>query len=147
MSKIIAIDFGLKRSGIAITDALQMIASPLTTVPSQELETFLKTICAKDDISEIVLGMTLDTLGRPTDITPNVEMLFKVLKEKHPKQEVSLYDERFTSKMASAALVASGMKKSQRKVKGNLDMTSAAILLQGYLRSKESRFWISTFAA
>lgn len=140
MSKIIAIDFGLKRSGIAITDALQMIASPLTTVPSQELEGFLMEFCAKDDVSEIVLGMPLDTLGRPTDITPNVEMLFKVLQEKHPKQVVSLYDERFTSKMASAALVASGMKKSQRKVKGNLDMTSAAILLQGYLRSKESRF-------
>lgn len=139
MGRILALDFGLKRTGIAVTDDLQIIASPLTTVPSVELDGFLKEYLHAHEVPVIVLGYPTDVMGRPTDITENVK-LFKVhLERAFPGVSIVLYDERFTSSMASAALVQSGMKKKKRQIKGNLDMTSAAIILQGYLRSNESR--------
>lgn len=139
MGKILALDFGLKRTGIAVTDELQLIASPLTTVNSQELDAYLADYLKKHAIECIVLGHPTDQLGRSTDITQNVILLKEHLEKIYPALPVHLYDERFTSSMASAALVQSGMKKKKRQQKGNLDMTSAAIILQGYLRSRESR--------
>lgn len=139
MSKVIAIDFGLKRCGIAITDELQIIASPLTTVAAVDLDSFISGLISKESISEIVIGYPKDLQGNDTDITKNVELLAEHLRNKHKEQTVILYDERFTSSMASDALISSGMKKKDRRKKENLDMTSAALILQGYLRNKQSR--------
>ena len=138
MPKAIAIDFGLKRCGIAITDELQMIASPLETVPSTELEDFLAKLNDKESIDSIVLGLPLGLDGSDTDITPNVRLLNERLNLLYPEKTIVLFDERFTSSMASQAMVDFGMKKKDRQKKENIDMTSAALILQGYLRSKES---------
>ncbi len=137
MLKILAIDFGLKRCGIAITDELRIIASPLCTVESKNLEIFLKEKIDSKEVGEIVIGLPLNSDGQATNITQNVHLLKEHLQNKYPAVVIALHDERFTSKMASAAMFDSGMKKRKREVKGNVDMTSAAIILQGYMRSKE----------
>lgn len=137
MSKILAIDFGLKRCGIAITDELRMIASPLCTVESKDLEVLLQEKVDSKEVGEIVIGLPLNTDGQETNITQNVRLLKDHLEKKYEELTIALFDERFTSKMASAAMFDAGMKKSKRKIKGNVDMTSAAIILQGYMRSKE----------
>ena len=137
MLKILAIDFGLRRCGIAITDELRIIASPLCTVESKSLEVFLKEKIDSKEVGEIVIGLPLNSDGLATNITQNVQLLKEHLESKYPEVVIALHDERFTSKMASAAMFDSGMKKRKREVKGNVDMTSAAIILQGYMRSKE----------
>ncbi len=137
MAKILAIDFGLKRCGIAITDELRIIASPLCTVDSEKLEKFIEEKVISKEIDEIVIGLPLGTDGQDTNITKNVHLLKEHLQSRYEKLKVTLHDERFTSKMASAAMFEAGMKKSKRKIKGNVDMTSAAIILQGYMRSLE----------
>ncbi|NNK81449.1 MAG: Holliday junction resolvase RuvX [Flavobacteriales bacterium] len=138
MPKTIAIDFGLKRCGIAITDELQMIASPLETVESTALEDKLKLLVEKEQIDAIVIGLPLSLDGRDTHITENVRLLSVRLNLLYSNIEVILFDERFTSSMASAALVEFGVKKKDRQNKGVVDMTSAALILQGYLRNKQS---------
>ncbi|NNC82501.1 MAG: Holliday junction resolvase RuvX [Flavobacteriales bacterium] len=138
MSKAIAIDFGLKRCGIAITDELKMIASPLETVPAVDLETFLAKLFEREKVDTIVIGLPVSLDGSDTDITPNVRLLNERLHMLYPEKQVCLYDERFTSSMAGQALVDFGMKKKDRQKKENLDMTSAALILQGYLRSLTS---------
>lgn len=137
MSKILAIDFGLKRCGIAITDELRIIASPLCTVKSPALEEFLQEKIQSKEIGEIVIGLPLNSDAQATNITQNVYLLKEHLEAKYSELTIALHDERFTSKMASAALFDAGMKKSKRKIKENVDMTSATIILQGYMRSKE----------
>lgn len=137
MSKILAIDFGLKRCGLAITDELRIIASPLCTIPAQDLDEFIRRKVESKEVEEIVIGFPLNTDGRETDITPNVRLLKEHLEKQYDHMTIALYDERFTSKLASAALLDGGMKKKKRKDKANVDMTSATIILQGYMRSKE----------
>ena len=139
MGKITALDFGLKRTGIAITDDLQMIASPLTTVDSRELMAFLKVLVLKEKVEKIVLGEPKRLNNQHTHITENVRLLKKALETEFPQIEVVLMDERFTSRMAMQAMLAGGMKKKQRQEKGNVDMISAAILLQGYLELRANQ--------
>ena len=139
MGKITALDFGLKRTGIAITDDLQMIASPLTTVDSRELMAFLKVLVLKEKVEKIVLGEPKRLNNQDTHITENVRLLKKALETEFPQTEVVLMDERFTSRMAMQAMLAGGMKKKQRQEKGNVDMISAAILLQGYLELRANQ--------
>lgn len=139
MPKAIAIDFGLKRTGLAITDELKMIASPLETVESKKLEVRLKALFDQEAVDTIVIGLPLALDGGDNNITHNVRLLHKRLHELYPEKHIHLFDERFTSKMAAQALVDGGMRKSKRKEKGQLDMTSAAIILQGYLRSMENQ--------
>ena len=115
-----------------------MIASPLETVPSADLEDFLAKLNDKESIDSIVLGLPLGLDGSDTDITPNVRLLNERLNLLYPEKTIVLFDERFTSSMASQAMVDFGMKKKDRQKKENIDMTSAALILQGYLRSKES---------
>ncbi|MEM7162370.1 MAG: Holliday junction resolvase RuvX [Bacteroidota bacterium] len=135
MGKIIAIDFGKKRCGIAITDELQLIASPLKTIGPEELLGFLKDICAKDEIDEIVLGYPVNLDQSATHITGDVEKLHRQLNEKL-EVPCQLYDERFTSKMALDSLIQTGASKKIRKNKGLLDETSAVLLLQSYMAAK-----------
>lgn len=135
MSKATGIDFGLKRTGISISDELGIIATPLTTVPSKELMEFLKNLLSKEDIDAIVLGYPLGLNGTDTDITENVRLLKGALEKEFPLVSVSLFDERMTSKIAQQTLVKTS-KKKKRQEKGLIDQISATIILQDYLNSK-----------
>lgn len=135
MNRILAIDFGLKRTGIAITDESNIIASPLTTVDSKDLMTFLKETVVKSKVGTIVLGEPKRLNNEDSHITENVRMLKAVLEKEFPTQKIVLMDERFTSKMAFQSMIVSGMKKKQRQEKGTVDMISAAIILQSFMET------------
>ena len=135
MSKAIGIDFGLKRTGISISDELCIIATPLKTIPSDELMRFLKEYIKNEGVDTLVLGYPLGLNGGDTDITPNVRLLQRALEKEFVTISVCLYDERMTSKIAHQVLV-SGAKKKKRKEKGVVDQISATIILQDYLNAK-----------
>lgn len=136
MGRKLALDFGLKRTGIAITDELNIIASGYTTVDSKELILFLKKTISEKNVDTIVLGEPKRLNGEASHITANVHLLFDVLKKEFPIVEVILYDERFTSKMASKAIFDSGISKSKRANKELIDEVSATILLQSFMQSR-----------
>ncbi len=133
MGKIVAIDFGLKRTGVAITDASNIIASPLTTVDSVKLMGYLITLVEKEKVATIVIGDPKRLNNEATHITENVYLLKEVLEKQFPSLKIVLVDERFTSKMAFQSMLDNGMKKKQRQEKGMIDQISAAIILQSYL--------------
>ena len=134
MLKAIGIDFGLKRTGSAITDDSGIIASPLETIDSRDLPSYLKKIIETKKIKLIVIGFPLSMDGSDTDITENVRQFEKFVKGSYPTLEVVLYDERMTSKIAQKALIQIS-RKEQRKQKGLIDKMSAAIILQDYMNS------------
>ena len=136
MGRILAIDFGTKRVGLAVTDPLKIVASPLDTVHSRDLVKYLKDYDASEGIEEIVLGLPTKLDGSDTTITKQVRQLHKHLKKQFPEKPVNLHDERFTSKMALDAMIAGGMKKKDRREKGNIDKVSAAVILRSYLESR-----------
>ncbi|MFY0608188.1 MAG: Holliday junction resolvase RuvX [Cyclobacteriaceae bacterium] len=137
MPRVLALDYGTKRTGIAVTDPLGIIATPLETVPSHTLMDFLKAYFEKEDVTEVVIGMPKNTDGKPTDATAQVEATVNRFRKLFPNKPLLLHDERFTSKMALDAMIAGGSKKKDRlKAKGNIDKVSAAIILQSYLESK-----------
>ncbi len=131
-----AIDYGAKRTGIAVTDPLVIIASALTTVPSHTLMDFLKDYFIKEEVAEVVFGMPKNTDGTPTNATPLVQAAVNRFGKLFPNKKLILHDERFTSKMALASMIASGSKKKDRRNKGNIDMVSATIILQSYLETR-----------
>lgn len=133
MPRVLAIDFGLKRTGLAVTDPLRIIATALDTVPSAELLTYLKQYLAKEAVDGFVVGLPMHLDGKPNDITGNVLALVEVLKKTFPAQWVATVDERFTSRMAQQTLLASGKGKMARREKGQLDRISATIMLQGWM--------------
>jgi len=140
LSRILAIDYGNKRCGIAVTDPLQIIASPLEMVRSHLLLDFLKSYFIKEVVECVVLGYPKDTLNRDTDSTRHVEAFAKHFSKSFPDMKLILEDERFTSKMALQSMIASGTTKAQRKEKGNIDIVSATIILQSYLERKSNGF-------
>lgn len=133
MGKIIAIDFGLKRTGLAITDELQIIATGLETVESKKLMDYLIALFQKEKIEKIVLGEPKRLDGSDAHITQNVYLLKEALEKQFVGVPVILHDERFTSKMAVEAMIAGGMKKKQRQDKAMIDKISATIILQSYM--------------
>lgn len=132
--KIIALDFGLKRTGIAITDDLCIIASPLETVETTTLSSYLSGLVAGEKVHTIVIGEPKRLDGRESHVTQNVYLLKESLQVQFPEVNICLHDERFTSKMASRAIHLSGLKKGKRNDKGLTDKVSAAIILQSYLQ-------------
>ena len=136
MSKALAIDFGLKRTGLAISDESFIFAFGLKTVESKLLMQELKILVEKEKISEIVIGepKRLDTSD--SHITQNVRLLKEAVEKNFPLIQVFLLDERFTSKMASAVIAQSGLKKKDRQQKGLIDEVSATIILQDYLQTR-----------
>jgi putative holliday junction resolvase len=136
MPRIVAIDYGNKRVGLAVTDPLQMIASPLETVHSKDILEFLKNYVSVEEVEAFVLGMPVNLDGSETDATPHVRGFSRQLKKEFPEIPVHLHDERFTSKMAFQAMIAGGMSKKDRREKGNIDKVSAAIILQSFMDSK-----------
>lgn len=136
MGRILAIDYGKKRVGLAVTDELQLFASALTTLPSQEIFTFLKTYFQQENVTDIIVGKATQMNGTDSESMVYINPFFNQLKKTFPAIRVQWMDERFTSKMASAAIALSGMKKKDRQDKALIDKVSATILLQSYLESK-----------
>ena len=132
MSKIVAIDFGLKRTGLAMTDENAIIASPLTTVESRSLMDFLIQLTSKESISTIVLGFPTRLDGSDTHITENVRLLKGVLEKQFPLIKIDLQDERFSSSRAMETIHMAG-KKKQMKEKSLVDKLAATLILQDYL--------------
>lgn len=135
MKKILALDYGLKRTGIAVTDDLQLIASGLTTVATDLLLDFLKNYFSEFDVEKVIIGLPCKWDGSPTDATPAVLAFIEKFKSSFPLIPIQTVDERFTSKMASKSLLESGMKKKKRQNKALVDEISATLLLQEYLNS------------
>lgn len=138
MGRILAIDFGLKRTGLAVTDPLKIIASPLETVPTGRLLEWLQKYLQQEEVETIVLGMPVNLDGSDTHTTAPVKKLMERIKEKFREIHIEYEDERFTSKMAMDAMIAGGMKKKDRRQKSNVDKISASIILQSYL-SKQNK--------
>lgn len=136
MGRILAIDFGTKRTGLAVTDPLQIIASPLETVRTFQAIEFLKNYEQTEGIDEFVIGMPKDLMNKDTDSTASVRSFINLLKKNFPDHSIHQVDERFTSKIAMDAMIAGGMKKKDRQKKENVDKLSAAIILQSYLESR-----------
>ena len=131
--KAIAIDFGLKRTGLAISDETRMFAFGLETVDSKDLMSRLVEVSQSDSVDTIVLGLPKRLNNEEAHITQNVLLLEEALKKQFPAMTIVLEDERFTSKMASAAMHMAGASKKQKRQKGLVDKVSATIILQSYL--------------
>ncbi|NNE01907.1 MAG: Holliday junction resolvase RuvX [Eudoraea sp.] len=134
MGRIIALDYGKVRTGIAITDELQLIASGLTTVPTKELLPFLKEYVAKEAVDTFVIGEPKQMDNTPSESEVLIQDFLKKLRQVFPAIPIVRQDERFTSKMAVQSMVASGMKKKQRRNKEMIDEISATLILQAYLQ-------------
>ena len=137
MGRILAIDYGMKRTGIAVSDPLRIIATALETVESPKLISFLKTYFQKEPVDELVLGLPKRLNNTDTDMTPFVNQLAQHLRITFPDKPLTLLDERFTSSIALQTMIAGGMKKKDRQVKGNVDKISATIILQDYMLTKK----------
>jgi putative holliday junction resolvase len=133
MARILAIDYGLKRTGIAVTDPLQIIASALTTIESARIFTFLEEYLKKETVELILIGDPRNLDDSPTDITGDVQRIIGIMRKKFPAILIKTVDERYTSLMASRAIVIMGMKKSRRREKGIVDQMAATMMLQEYL--------------
>ena len=136
MPRIIAIDYGQKRTGIAVTDELQIIASGLTTIPSATTINFLKDYFSKEKVSKVLIGEPKQMNGEPSQSTEIIEAFVRKFKSFFPDMPVVRVDERFTSKMAFQTMIDSGLNKKQRQNKDLLDEISATIMLQDFLTRK-----------
>jgi len=136
MGRILALDYGSKRTGIAITDELQLIASGLTTVFTSELMDFLKQYFASEKVELVLVGEPKQKDGTHSNIEAEIQKFLKQFSEVFPEMEVVRADERFTSKMAFQTMIDSGLKKKQRQNKALVDEISATIILQQYLYNK-----------
>lgn len=135
--RILAIDYGTKRTGLAVTDPLRIIASALETVPTHQLLDYLKKYVEREPVEAFVLGLPTRLDGSDTDNTPHVRAFAKKLEAAFPAIPVHWHDERFTSAMALQAMIAGGTKKKDRRQKGNIDKVSATIILQSFMESRK----------
>ena len=140
MGRILAIDYGRKRTGVAVTDTLQMIANGLSTVPSGELVAFLQDYISKEPVDKIVVGQPKQLNNEPSENMQYVEAFVKHFRRVMPQVPIEFYDERFTSVLAHKAMLDGGLKKKKRQNKGLVDEISAVIILQSYLENKKYQF-------
>jgi putative Holliday junction resolvase len=133
MPRILAIDYGLKRTGIAVTDPMKIIATALTTIESARIFTFLETYFKKETVELILIGDPKNLDDSPTDATPHVHRIIGLLRRKFPEIPVLPVDERHTSVMASRAMLEMGLKKSRRREKSIVDQVAATMILQEFL--------------
>lgn len=134
MGRILAIDYGRKRVGVAVTDPMKMIANGLTTVHPKDLFEFLQDYFNKETVDTLVVGYPKQMNNQPSEALHYINPFLKKFKKQFPDISVELEDERFTSKMAQQTMIDGGMKKSDRQNKGNIDRISATIILQSYLQ-------------
>lgn len=137
MARILSIDYGIKRTGIAVTDDFQIIASGLTTIPSAELLPFLKTYFSKENVEKVIIGEPKQMNGLPSESAEIIEQFIIQFQNEFQTMPLERIDERFTSKMAFQTMIDSGLKKKQRQNKGLIDEIAATILLQDYLNYKK----------
>ncbi len=133
MGRVLALDYGTRRTGVAVSDPSGVVTVHGETVPTVQLMDFLKKYLAGNDVSVIVVGMPRQMNGEPSQTFPHIRGLERKLREEFPGVAVTLHDERFTSVMASRAIIEGGVKKQKRQQKGIVDRVSAAIILQSYL--------------
>lgn len=137
MSRILAVDYGKKRTGIAVTDPLCIIANGLATVSTSELFEFLSQYITKESVGQIVIGKPIQPNGQPSENLARVEQFVNRWRKIHPELPIDYYDERFTSVIAHQAMITGGVKKkTRREDKGLVDEISATIILQDYMKSK-----------
>ena len=136
MPRILAIDYGGKRTGIAVTDPMQIIATGIETIESRELIPYLKKYFAAEEVELIIIGMPKNWDESDTHGTPLVKAAIKKIQKEFPNMPLKTVDERYTSKMAKDAMLEMGMKKKDRRVKGNVDVIAATIMLQEYMQSQ-----------
>ncbi len=133
MGRILAIDYGSKRCGIAVTDSLRIVANGLTTVHSKDLISFLENYCKSEQVDVIVVGEPKTLKNEKSDSARFIDPFVAHLRKRFPDKKIDRFDERFTSVLAQQAMLAGGLKKKDRQDKGTVDMVSATILLQGYM--------------
>jgi putative holliday junction resolvase len=136
--RILAIDFGLKRTGIAVTDPLKIIASALTTVPTHEVFDFLKKYCATESVEAFVVGLPLYPDGNPAQIAPEADAFALRLQAAFPDKPVHRQDERYTSEQAKQVILHSGIKKQKRRDKTLVDKVAAALILEQFM---QDHYW------
>lgn len=136
MDRLIGIDYGRKRVGVALSDPLCIFASPLETVPAAKIIDYLKSFAEKETITRFVVGYPLNMNGQPSEAAADIEVFLKTLSKQFPDIPVTLEDERFTSVLAHRAMIDGGMKYQDRRDKNSVDKISAAIILQSYLDKK-----------
>lgn len=139
MDRIVGIDYGRKRTGVAVSDPLRIFASALDTVPSAKIIEYLKTYAQNETIERFVVGQPVNMDNTPSECARYVEELLNLLKKHFPGVPVTMEDERFTSVLAHRAMIEGGMKKSDRRDKSSVDKVSAAIILQSYLDRENSK--------
>ena len=139
MGRLLAIDYGLKRTGLAVTDPLRIIASALETVDSAQLVAFLKKYFDREPVDEVVIGLPKKLNNEDSEIAPAVRVFITEFQKHFPSKPIVTWDERFTSSMAQQAMISGGMKKKDRQVKGNADKISATLILQNYMDFKSRR--------
>lgn len=134
MGRILAIDYGLKRVGIAVSDPLNIFGQPLTTIKPEELIMFISNYIKKENVTTIVIGQAKNLDNTPAQSQVHINRIYNKLKKTFTDIEVIFFDERFTSKIALQSMIQAGSKKTQRRNKENIDKISAAIILNDYLR-------------
>ena len=135
MGRIMAIDYGRKRTGVAVTDPLKIVAGNLATVPTHTLMSFIKDYIAREPVERIVVGQPTQLNGEPSESMRYITPFVKQLRKELPDMPVVMYDERFTSTIAHQAMIDGGMKKSDRRDKSRVDAIAATIILNDYLQS------------
>jgi len=138
MARIMGIDYGRKRTGVAVTDPLQIVAGNLATVPTHQLLQYIKDYVSREPVERIVVGLPKQLNGQPSDSMSQIEPFVKRLRNELPDVPVTMYDERFTSTLAHRAMIDGGMKKSDRRDKSRVDAIAATIILNDYLQSVQS---------
>ena len=137
MGRILAIDYGKKRTGLAVTDPLRIIANGLATIPTSNIFDYLTQYVAKESVDQLLIGKPIQPNGQPSENLTRVENFVNRWRKLHPEMPIDYYDERFTSVIAHQAMIAGGVKKkTRREDKGLVDEISATIILQDYMRSK-----------
>jgi putative Holliday junction resolvase len=139
MGRIIGIDYGSKRIGLAVTDPLQIFASPLTTVSPAEFDIFIKSYIKKDEVEAFVIGYPMQMNNQPSASVSYINPFIKKLKKEFPEIHIYLADERFTSQMALRTMIDGGVKKKDRQDKSMVDKISASIILQSFLDSRSNK--------
>ena len=137
MARILSIDYGKKRTGIAVTDPLQIIANGLATVSTSELFDYLKDYLSREQVERIIIGRPLQTNGQPSENLQRVEQFVNRWRKEMPDVPVEYVDERFTSVLAHQAMIDGGLRKKARQDKALVDKISATIILEDYMRSRK----------
>ena len=136
MGRILAFDYGRKRTGLAVTDPMQIIASPLITVGTYEIESFLQDFLKKENVDEFVIGYPVQLNNKPSDSVKYIDPFLKRLGKLFPEKPIHLVDERFTSKIALQTMIEGGVKKRNRRDKKLADKISASLILQSFLEKR-----------